>query len=232
MIWRPTALPEITVPTEPTESEPGHAGGTLDRLGQQIDAKDNAGAAESIQQITRLVISLITRVADSAKRTLARVLIVLVVGVAAGAFTAYYFIKAAGWHEAWAVVPAVAVLVPGVVLLVGTRMLMAVASLPANIGGLGGSLASVARDHLHELHRLEDKTLRGLLRWKSYVLVAKLLWKLRKAKGQGDGIMQATLIFGLVANPLFWMVLLGAIIVLLIESAGMLGAVAIHALFF
>ena len=220
------------MPIEPTQAELEHVETAVNQRGEHIEQPDNAGAAESIQQITQLVISLIERVANSAKKTLRRVFIVLGIGVIVGAFTAFYFTQLAGWHLAWALLPAVAVLIPSVMLFIGIKMLNAIASLPENIGDLGGSLAAVARDHLHELHHLEDKSLRGLLRWKSYILVAKLLWKLRGIGGQSQDIFHGALLFSTVANPLFWIVLLGSIIVLLAESAVMLILIAVHAVFF
>ncbi|MEM1353450.1 MAG: hypothetical protein AAGH88_01060 [Planctomycetota bacterium] len=217
---------------KPTEAELQNTDEIIDQLEEQIDSTDNAGAAESIQQITQLVISLIERVAASAKSTLPHLFIVLGIGVVTGAFTTYYFTQLSGWHIAWALLPTAAVLIPSTVLFIGIKMLNAVASLPENIGDLGSSIANVARDHLHELYQLEDKSLRGLLRWKSYILVAKLLWKLRVTRGQGQNLFHGAMLFSTVANPLFWIVLLAAIIVLLVESAVMLSVVVVHAIFF
>lgn len=221
------------MPTEPTEAEVQRFEGLAEQLDQQLDTTDNAGAADSIRQITRMVTSLIDRAAEGAKQTLTRLLIVLVIGAAVTALTVYYFVGVAGFHPAWSVIPIAAALVPGVLLLIGTRMLMAVVSLPGNIGELGDLLAEIARDHLHELHLLDKKQLKGRMKWKAFILVAKLLWKCRKmTQEKQDEISAGILFFGLVANPIFWMVLLGAIIVLLAECVVMLGAVAVHTIFF
>ncbi|MBX2852517.1 MAG: hypothetical protein KTR15_12325 [Phycisphaeraceae bacterium] len=221
------------MPIEPAEAEAQRIDGLSEKLEQHLDNTDNAGAAESIQQITRMIASLIDRAAEGAKQTLSRLVIVLLIAAAVTALTAYYFVNNAGFHPAWSALPITAALVPGSLLLIGIRMLMAVISLPSNIGEVGDLLASIARDHLHELHLLEKKKLRGRLKWKAFVLVAKLLWKCRKmTKEKQDEIGTGILLFGLVANPIFWMVLLGAIVVLLTECALMLGAVAVHMIFF
>jgi hypothetical protein len=221
------------MPIKPTEAEVQRIEGLAKELDQQLAHTDNTGAAESIQQITRMITSLIGRAAEGAKQTLRRVLAVLFIGAAVTALTVYYFVNAAGHYSAWSVIPIVAALVPGLILLVGTRMLMAVVTLPGNIGEIGDLLAKVARDHLHELHLLDQKKLKGRLKWKAFILVAKLLWKCRKmTKEKQDEISMGILLFGLVANPIFWMVLLGAIIVLLAECAVMLAAIGAHATFF
>ncbi|MFI4861876.1 MAG: hypothetical protein ACIAXF_14485 [Phycisphaerales bacterium JB063] len=167
------------------------------------------------------VISFIDDVAQGAERSIWHIRWLFAVSGVVAVGTLFYFIVVRDWHWTVSLIPLVLMGLPTIVLLIGERMLTAVTGLPAKAVGMGRAIAEVSREYWPNIREFEARDLKGLVKWRSYVLLAKVLWKARSIQEDGTSILAGLRMIALVCNPVFWVIMLGAIALLIVECAVM-----------
>ncbi|MEM9251212.1 MAG: hypothetical protein AAGB29_02575 [Planctomycetota bacterium] len=141
----------------------------------------------------------------------------------------FYLIVAQGLHWGWGSLPNLLILLPSLVLGVYWYYLRQVVGLPERVRDLGDDVLRASAKYRDEFEQLEGRGTGLLTRWRTYWLVARVLWHVYGAVDEAGGVFGGVLFLAIMANPLFWLVfaITAAATALLFAFVGLLTVISV-----
>ncbi len=186
----------------------------------------------SIAKLRDQLIGFTESLASTSRSSLTVVYVVTAINIFALAVFLSYFVVYRGYSWLWTPLPLIVMGIPTAVIWLYQRILTEVASLPNQIAETADEAIGAVADYSGELAELNESGLTLFKRWKSYVFLGKVLWKIKDVTGDTQDILGALGLMGLMINPIFWLILLISVIVSVVLSALMMLSCALYALFF
>lgn len=118
----------------------------------------------------------------------------------------FYLVAAQGLHWGWGSLPNLLLIVPSAVLGVYWFLLRRVVGLPDRVMALGDDALQASAKYRDEFQQLDGRGTGLLARWRTYWLVARVLWHVYGAADEAGGILGGAFFLAIMANPLFWIV--------------------------
>jgi len=198
---------------------------TLCQVGDTVTAIDT----QQIAELRDLLVGFTERVAGTSRGSLLLVYLITLMNVSALVVFLWYFVVYQGHSLLWLPAPFVVLAVPTAVVWVYQRILHAVVTLPNQIAQTADDTIASIADYREELVELSGEGLTLFKRWKAYLFLGKLLWKMKSVSDEGMGILGAFGLVALMINPLFWGVLIISIALSLLVSGGLILFCLLHA---
>lgn len=187
---------------------------------------------ETIGKLRDQLIGFTESIAARSRGSLTVVYIVTATNVFALVVFLTYFVVFRGYSWLWTPLPLTLMAIPTAVIWVYQRILTEVASLPNQIADTADEAIAAVADYGGEIPEISEGGLSLFKRWKSYVFLGKVLWKIKDVTGDTRGVIGAFGLVSLMINPIFWLILLISLIVSVVFSAILMGSCALYAFLF
>ncbi|MEO0588615.1 MAG: hypothetical protein AAF078_13365 [Planctomycetota bacterium] len=169
---------------------------------------------QTVAWMRDLLVAWTGRLATAAKRS------VVAIGVlacfnAASVLGVFWLLWSHQWHWGWGVGPTLLLAVPAALLGAYWWFLSAVVGLPERVAALSDDVLRSSGKYRDEFMQLEGRGTGLLTRWRTYWLVARVLWHVYGTVDEGTSIWGGVLVLAVMSNPLFWLGLLATGVVTL-----------------
>ncbi len=197
---------------------------TLSSTGDVITSID----AEKIAELRDMLVGLTQRVADTSRGSLFLVYLITLMNVSSLVLFVWYFVIHQQHSLFWLPVPLILLLIPTAVVWVYQRILHAVVTLPNQIAQTADESIESLEEYRDEMVELSGDGLSLFKRWKVYLFLGKVLWKMKSVSDDGMAILGAIGLLSLMINPLFWLILLISIVLSALVSGGFVLFCVLH----
>ncbi len=188
--------------------------------------------SQQIAELRDRLVGFTETLAATSRGSLIVVYLVTFLNVTSLAFFQWYFVVYHGHSWLWTPVPLILLLIPTMVIWIYHHILSAVSALPNQIADTADDAIRSVSGYSEEMTELSRGGLTLFKRWRSYLFLGKVLWKMQELSDETTGIIGAFGLVALMINPIFWLILLISVIVSFALSALLMLVCAIQWYFF